>query len=619
MALFNFKKKKVEKKEFQSKIVLTENVNEELLKTAKEYDLPISSLDFKLLSYKTYIKFPDTDFLEADEENLEKFKIEENLLNEETQIKQVYEIEIIKFRPSNNFELLGKMVVNSHYTKAEFIVSKNSILKINNIYEKVKVELNKKKIRNSLLINLFDLMDEDLKKLQDIVFIDEKLNNDFKIRLCQGIEPIKTVNGKVIYHFKKSNKRKQKILIYPVKENDVLIEIILPKEGKNGRNCKGNILKVKQLEEFDIPKIDFDEKTIEKKVNDEKIVFIAKRDGYIIKEDGKFIIKDEMEVKQINIKTGNVENADNSDVKLKIKESDVLKEAIADDMRVETTELYVKGNVGNKAKIKAKKLEINGQTHKNSKILTEEAFINVHKGEVKAKKIKINRLEGGLIRADEVEIELALGGIVYAKKIKINKLLAHNKFFASEIIQICEVRGEENLLAISPKRVLKEINIDAMEKRITEIDQYINIKKREYDKLKTIYLENKNAIEEYKKLYLKNKQNGKKTSPMVLKKLKEFKELMNKIDDYKKEISILKNEKKHIKEEIEYLQNGIYKAKIIAYSNWKPFNRIMFELIEPPVHFIYDTKVGDEKCGFKLKSEDELRITKIRVKNDICN
>ena len=617
MAFFNFKKK-VEKKEFQPKVILTENVNKELLKIAKEYDLAISSLDFKLLSYKTYIKFPDTDFLEADKESLEKFMIKENLLNEDSKIKQVYEIEIIKFKPSNNFELLGKMIVNSNYTKAEFIVSKNSVFNINNIYERVKEELNKKKIRNSLLINLFDLMDEDIKNLQNIIFIDEKLNNDFKIRLCEGVEPLKTVNGQIIYYFK-NYKSKEKKLIYPVREKENLIEIILPKEGQNGRNCKGEIIKVQKVKEFNVPNIEFDEKTIEKNINDERILFISKKNGYIVKDDGKFIIKDEMEIKQINIRTGNVENADKSDIKLKIKESDVLKEAIADDMRVETTELYVKGNVGNKAKIKAKKLEINGQTHKNSKILTEDAFINVHKGEVKTKKIKINRLEGGIVKAENVEIELALGGIVYAKNIKINKLLSHNKFFASKLIQICEVKGEENLLAISPKRVLKEIDIEAMEKRITEIDQYINVKKREYEKLKKIYLENKNAIEEYKKLYLKNKKNGKKTSPMVVKKLREFKELTNKMDDYKNEILILKKEKEYIKEEIEYLQSGIYKAKIISYSDWRAFNRIMIELIEPPVKFVYDTKEGDEKCGFKLKSEDELRIIKIKVKNDICN
>jgi len=617
MSFFNFKKK-VEKKEFQPKVVLTENVNKELLKVAKEYDLPISSLDFRLLSYKTYIKFPDTEFLEADKEGLEKFMIKENLLNEDSKIKQIYEIEIIKFKSSNNFELLGKMAVNSNYTKAEFLVSKNSIFKINNIYEKVKEELNKKKIKNSLLINFFDLMDEDIRNLQNIIFIDGKLNNDLRINICKGIEPVKTVNGKIIYHFN-IYKSKEKKLIYPVKEGETLIEIILPKEGQNGRDCKGEIIKIQKSKEFNIPNIEFDEKTIEKKINDERILFISKKNGYIIKEDGKFIIKDEMEIKQINIKTGNVENADKSDVKLKIKENDVLKEAIADNMMVETTELYVKGNVGNKAKIKAKKLEINGQTHKNSKILTEDAFINVHKGEVKAKKIKINRLESGIVRADEVEIDLALGGIVYAKSIKINKLLSHNKFFASNLIQICEVKGEENIFAISPKKVLKDIDIEAMGKKITQIEQNLNIKKREYNRLKKIYLENKNSIGEYKKLYLQNKQNNKKTSPIILKKLKEFKILTDKINNFKIEILMLKKQKEHIKEEIEYLQNGIYKAKIISNSNWKPFNRIMFELIEPPIKLIYDTKTGDYKCGFKLKSEDELKIIKIKVKDDICD
>ena len=617
MALFNFKKK-IQKKEFKPKVILTENVNEEFLKVAKEYGLPISSLDFNLLSYKTYIKFPDTDFLEADKENLEKFMIKENLLNENSKIKQIYEIEIIKFRPSNNFELLGKINVNEDYTKAEFIISKNSVFKIENIYEKVKKELNKKKIKNSLLIDFFDLMDEDIKNLQNIILINGKLNKNFKIRLCQGIKPIKTVHTTVIYHFEK-NKTSQKILIYPVKKGEILIEILLPEDGKNGRNCKGEIIKIKNSKKFDIPDIEFDEKTIEKKTDNKKILFIAKKDGYIIKESGEFVIKDEMEIKQINIKTGSVENADENDIKLKIKESGALKEAIADNMKVETTELYVKGNVGNKAKIKAKKLEINGQTHKNSKILSKDTFINIHKGEIKTKKIKINKLEGGIIRADEAEIDLALGGIVYAKTIKINKLLSHNKFFASELIEICEVKGEENFLAISPKMVLKEIDIEAMEKRTLEIEQYINLKNKEYEKLKKIYFENKNAIKEYKNLYLNNKKNNKRTSPLILKKLREFKELINKMDDYKKEILILKKEKEKIKEEIEYLQNGIYKAKIIAYSDWKAFNRIMFELIEPPVKFVYDTKEEDGKCGFKLKSKDELKIIKIKVKNDICD
>ncbi len=609
--------KKDKKKDFESKVLLTENVNEELLKIAKEYNLPISSLDFKLLSYKTYVKFPGEDFIEADKETLNKFLIEENLINEEAEIKQIYEIEVIKYKPNLRFELLGEMKVNDLFTYAEYIVSKNSVIKVNNIYDTIKYELNKKKIRNSLLIEIFDLMDEDIKKLQSLLLIEEKLNNDFKIKLCKGIDPIPSVRGKVIYHFKKTKDEKR--LIFPVKKDDVVIEIILPKEGKNGRDCRGKIIKVEKITNFAIPEILFDEKTIEKKVTDEKVMFIAKRDGYITKEDGKFIIKDEMEIRQINLKTGNVKDADKSDVKLHVKEKDALKEAIMDNMIVETTELYVKGNVGNKAKVKSKKLKIEGQTHKNSKIITDEGFINVHKGEVKAKKLKINRLEGGRVRADEIEIDLALGGIVYAKKIKINNLLSHNKFFASEKIIICQQKGEENLLAISPKRVLKDIDPEKLEKELKEINQYINIKTREFNKLKEIYLSVKDTMNEYKSIYLDNKKHNKKTSGVILKKLKEFKELLDKLENYKTEIKLLNKEKENILATLEYLQSGIYTAKILSNDSWRPFNRILFELIEPPVKIVYDTKGNEGKCGFKLKDEDNLKIVKIKVNDDICN
>ncbi len=619
MGLFNLGKKE-EKNKFTSKVVICENVNNEILKIAKEYNIPISSLDFDILSYKTYIKFPGEDFTEADETKREEFKKEEYLLNPDCEIKQVYEIEIKKYTPKTNFDLLGEMKVNELYTFAEFIVSKHSKIRVNDIYHKVKKELNKKKIKNSLLIGFFDLMDVDIKKLQSIILVDEKLNSDFKIRLCRGIDPIKSVEGKVIYHYKMNSKEIKKTLLYPVREKEILIEIILPKEGKNGRDCRGKILLEKTPKDFEIPEILFDQKTIEKRKEEGKIVFVAKKDGYIIKEDDKFIIKDEMEIKQINIKTGDVKDAQNSDIKLKVKESDVLKEAIADNMTVETTELYVKGSVGKKTKINVKKLEINGQTHQESVIKANNAFINVHKGTLNAKKVKINRLEGGNVRADEVEIDLALGGIVYAKKIKINKMLSHNKFFASEKIIICEQKGEENLLAISPKRVLKDINVEELEKKIQTIEQNINIKTKEYNKLKKIYNENRHAINEYKRIYLENKKKNLKTSHIIIKKIKEFQELIKNIERFQNEIKLLKEDKEHIIETLDYLQSGIYNAKILSNTPWFAFNRILFELIEPPVKYVYDTKGNEGKSGFKLKfSGDLIKIVKIKVKDDICN
>ena len=618
MGLFNFGKKE-EKKEFVSKTVLSENVNEALLKVSKETGLALSSLDFNVLSYKTYIKLPNEDFKKADQKMIEDF--EQYLLNPECEIKQVYEIEIIKYKPLNNFELLGSMKVNKNFTYAEFIVSKKSVLKVNDIYEKVKEELNKKKLKNSLLINFFNLMDEDIKKLQSIILISEKLNDDFTIKLCRGLDPVKSIKGEVLYHFreKKTNDNK-KILLYPVMQGENLIEIILPKNGKNGRNCKGKILIEKMPLEFEIPEISYDEQTIEKRKENERIVYIAKKNGFITKDDDKFIIKDEMEIKQINIKTGDIENAQESDVKINVKENDVLKEAIADNMKVETTELYVKGNVGSNAKIKAKKLEINGQTHQKSSIIADNAFINIHKGNLKAKKVKINRLEGGIVKAENVEIDLAFGGTVYAKNIKINKMLSHNQFFASKLIIICEQKGEENLLSISPKKVLEDVNVEKLKKKMIEIEQNINLKTKEYTRLKKIYFNNKKAINEYKKIYLTNKKKNIKTSASVINKIKEFQKLIKQIESFKEQIAGLENDKKVILDNLDYLQSEIYNAKILSNTPWKNFNRILFEMIEPPVKYVYDTKGDEGKCGFKLKFNNEsIYITKIKVEDDICN
>jgi len=54
------------------------------------------------------------------------------------------------------------------------------------------------------------------------------------------------------------------------------------------------------------------------------------------------------------------------------------------------------------------------------------------------------------------------------------------------------------------------------------------------------------------------------------------------------------------------------KGKIIAYSSWKYFNKISFDL--PFVKIVYDTK-DDGVCGFKLK---DMKIVKIKVNNDLC-
>jgi len=435
--------------------------------------------------------------------------------------------------------------------------------------------------------------------------------------LCKGIDPIESVEGKVVYHYKKMKKSVKKELIHPIKEGEVIIEIVKPKEGRIGRNCKGKVIPVQKPKEFNIPEILFDETTIEKKEDEEKIVFLAKKSGYVTKEDDKFIIKDKLEIKQINLKTGDVKNADKSKVKLEVKESDALKEAIADDMVVETKELIVRGNVGNKAKIKAQTLKIEGQTHQNSIIKADSAKINKHKGKLEAKNIYIKTLEGGKVKGKSVKIKYAIGGEVIAHDVIIENLLSHTKIYALNSITIKNIKGEENLLSIAPKVVLESENIEEMLKEVQNLEQNINILKKELNSKKVNLDKNKAAYEELKNIYMTNKQKGQKTSPTILMKLKQYKLLHDNYVKLQEKLKKTKKEKEELLEIIDNLQNAVYNAKIISLSPWKAYNRIEFDFLEPPISLKYDTKGDEGVCGFKLKDlGDTFKIIKIKVNND---
>jgi len=622
LGLFDFfkKEKKEEKNDNLPIILTTEDVSKALFNISKKYNIPMSLLDFDILSYQTYIKMGEGEFVELDEETKEVVEKEEFLVNEENEIKQVYEIKVKKAKIDDDLELIGDIQINENCTLANYILKPESLIVYSpKLYLRMKTELNKKKLKNSLLIDLLDNdMKEDIEKIVAKVRVLGNLEKEESIRLCRGIDPIPNIEGKVIYHYK--NKKEdsfKKDFIYPVKEGDILIEIIKPKQGRNGRNCRGKIIKVPKLKEFNIPEIDFDLQVIKKEEDEDKIIYKALKNGYVYK-DGVLTIKDEIEVKQINLKTGNVKDAKDTNVKLEVKENNVLEEAIGDNMVVETTFLKVNGNVGNSAKINSEEVIIQGQTHQKAFIKANKAFVNIHKGRLEAKEVEINRLENGFVKAKKVKINQVIGGEIIAEEIKINILSSHAKIYGLKEIRIKKIKGNENYLSISPLKVLgEENNVEKMEKKIEELKQSINVKSKEYNKIKKILLNNKESVEELKKLYILNKQKGIKTSFEIIRKIKEYNKIKEKYLELQKEIESLEDEINILKETLHNLQNVVFNSKIISFSPWKEFNRIEFNLIEPPLKLNYDTKGNEGVCGFKLKDfGDVFKIVKIKVKND---
>ena len=127
----------------------------------------------------------------------------------------------------------------------------------------------------------------------------------------------------------------------------------------------------------------------------------------------------------------------------------------------------------------------------------------------------------------------------------------------------------------------------------------------------------KKNIEKLKEIYFLNKQKGITTSYEIIKRIKEYKKMKERAVKLEEGTEILKNEVNILKETLHNLQNIIFNSKIISFSPWKEFNRVEFDLIEPPVKLKYDTKGNEGVCGFKLKDfGDSFKIVKIKVEND---
>jgi len=627
MALFNvFKKKEKENKDikFTTQIIKTDNVSKTLSDIANRYNMNLSNLDFDILNVETYVKLTkDTDFVIMDNETQNLIK-EKNLIEKDDfEIKQSYEIKVKKFQFSDTFELIGKLQANHTLTEAIYIVSPASLLNYSEHLEEIILdELYKKKLKSRMIVKFKPFEEklyEDVKNLVMKIRVMGMIENDFALTLCKALKPQMPVKMEVIEHYKNLAKQDEfiKNLIYPIKKDEIIIEILKPKKGKNGRNCRGEFIKVPEFREADIPKYNYKDDVL-KREDDKSIKYIANKNGYVYVKDGSIFIKDELEVKQISLKTGNVRGAEDSDVKLEVNENDAMKEAIKDNMIVETTDLVVKGNVGNNAKIKAKKLVIEGQTHRNSKIASFNAEINVHRGLLKAKEVLIHRLEGGRIEAEKVHILQAISGRVTAKEIKIDLMGSHITLIASDLIEIQTLKGSENKLIIDESNVShKQKYIERQEETIKELEIKFRKYKEKYESNKAIILRNKFSIQELKEKINEYKQNNLPIKPIWLQKLKKYNDFVKATKKIEETLKEIKDNIKHIKEELDKMQNSLFLAKIIAHSGFPEFNRIEFHLIEPPMEIVYDTQKKDKDTEmFQLKDFGEMEFKIVANKGE---
>jgi len=590
--------------EFKSIVIETANVVKELKNVAIANHLKLSELSFKILKVTTFFSDEKTENNQAGEEELKLFLDDAFILNPNLKITQHYRVEIFKnseHTPPLHLPTIT-LSANKNLTKIVAMVAKSNDVQYSSKLEELIIEdIQIKKIRAGVLLGIRDHnMYKEVKKLVANVRVNGIIDQDVSFVVCQGIDDVPSINDDLIYHYKKKATVKnadgkvdysKRGYVSAVEKDECLIEYIKPQVGTPGRNCRGLFIPVKEPRKAnDIP-IGITPNIV-KKESETSIKYVANRGGYVNVEKGNYDIQDQMEINEISFRsTGSIDAKVTSNIKINIKEKDVLKDAIGAGMSVETSELVVQGNIGSGAKIKAKMVEIGGQTHQSAFIEADKITISVHRGEAVGQDITIERLEGGKVIGDKILIKQMIGGEVIGKTVKVEVLMSNTRITASEIIEIGEIKGNNNKLLIDPS-VTKEFNelIDEIKRKLIKLEEELKAYPRQLSTKKELIDKNKPMAEMVKAKILELKQSGVEPPITLYAKIKDFQE---KVMEYNALLQEFKDKKETLHElqnELSTVQMKVFTAKVISHSVWKEYNEVRFHLINPPKDITYSPK-----------------------------
>ncbi|MEK6659240.1 MAG: flagellar assembly protein A [Campylobacterota bacterium] len=612
MGLFdsNSKKEQVPKK-IRPTVVKTQNVSKEIADIAKKNNVNPNTLDFDILEVLTYTRV-NKDRSEPDWEEVSAAEVHQlddatAILNQNFQIKQMYEVEIYTKENKDVFKNFHAAIgANATKCKVYLSIKAGSEAVGNPRFEEDFLNyINKSKIRAGILVNIFDeMVKEVVSRISAQAKVDGNIRYDKNqtILIADAYEPTPTIDDELIIHYDKNASSKSESdrvdyskrgFINSVLEGDTLMEYIKPKKGKPGRNCRGEFLEPLEPQTRNVPNFSIDD-TIEIVDNKDNIIYRAKTNGYISLEANVYKIKSEMDVGEVTFKTtGSISTGLDSDVSLSVKENDYQKDAIGTGMEIEVSEIEIKGSVGPNAKISAKKATVEGQTHKTSQIRANDLTINVHKGLAVGDNIKITRLELGVVEGKKVEIAQALGGNIRAKDIEIGLCASHVKATASRLIEIKKLQGSENIFTIDPLvQKDKKEGLNENQNEINELRVSIEEIRKEIERYKKLVQDNQTAFNEVKQRLIHYKRNGIQMPSSFVAKYKQFHKVQEHLENITNEYNVKNDKLLLLTTKTASFQDNIVDARIINRDRWIGHNELIFKLIEPPVQLVYKPREG---------------------------
>jgi hypothetical protein len=641
---------------FEEVIIETYDVNKELTLTAQKFGLKPHQLDFSIQNIRTFEKYKNgnEDWIELEKGMLKRLDDTEYYTQAGLEIRQMYKVRIFLKTPDKDpFRTLqSSMVANKELTQVTFTIKEGTTFQYNETFERDFIDLiNKKKAKAGLLLGVRETKFRDeVKKLVEKRQIMFKKPISFTV--ATGIDPQNQVDDKLEFLYKNQVKNEdqygkvdhsQRGFVISVAENDTIIRYRKPKTGTIGRDCRGKIIKVNDPKSDNLPDFKVTENIevldnqklkptlIEKKnrsgevLKDENgepileevreegvfyeetgveyIIYKSKKEGSVVFNDGVFNIDDNVETGALNFRTsGKIDAGTDNDVKLNVKEENKEKDAIGTGLSVTVATLNVNGNIGDKAKITAKEVDIGGQTHQTSTIVCDKAKIATHKGFVQAEEVEVDSLEAGVIEAEVARVKNAIGGVIYAREVYIENLSSNIKIYSSKKIEVEHINGSENLFVVDFNGYKEDV------KEIDETKDDIKNFSQNVEHLKTVLKDKVDEVLEIRKAFVKATNRLKKYRENELEPPKSLLDSLEKyqkfIGDFKEMKDDLKSYKeKLVRREAKYLelQNSLLDAEIVVHDLWKGHNIVKFKLINPEVTLEKRVNDGDKDSIFKIE------------------
>lgn len=596
----------------------TDSIPKLLRQIAKQTGMAVADIDFDVIKTSTNVSMAGGSEAIGDEEA--DINDEKLLLNPDLVIRQIYEVSVRPMAKKKDFNLIMQITVNKTHSRAKGIIKKESRFVYSPVLEDtLRKEINKRKLRSGMLIDLFDdKLQDGIKNLATKIRVKDHLEEDFVIELCHWLDPVPTVNDAIKLHEAKKKETvdenakrvdyRERGYITTIEEGEVAAEYIKPRQGTPGRSFRGEFIPSPEPTVTHEPKFVVDTQTIDIKETVERIQYIAKTKGYVRLDDKELRISDTLEITEANFRsTGNINAEQDKDIKIALKGKDKHEDNIGPNTKIEASEIIVDGSVANSAEVRAETVKIGGQTHKTSKVYGKDVTVDIHKGYLEGKTVHIRQLTGGEVVGDNIRIDQVIGGTIRGKRIEIGQLYSNAKIIASqEIVLTEEFKGSDNHFIIESAATEEEKQkIEGFVERSKELQDSIDALQKKLLEKKRQVRQAQESTAQLKEYILQAKKEGRKPSQVHIDRYKKFMEVMNEVKDLQDELEVAEEKLGKEKDEITLAQDSALHARITSMKPWSTHNKIYYKLIDPPETIEYIPKVGMGASTLQLRMVGE--------------